>query len=229
MINGGVDGIRNTYGQRLGLETFLWGGVQNAVRHEFRDNENLRLGEGIAESAVGYWGFTLDGSFDLDMITLKGQINYLGATDNADDKDDPDYDGEGDLKMPNRDFSGIVGNIGATTKVSMFDLGGEIRMGIWEEKEADLKTTAMVFEGTIGMQLTNSIKFELKPAYQMIKDEFAGADNDDNRIVLSQKWIYNFGGFDFWLRGEHVIRDNDAEPDFDKLTNAIHAAFEVKF
>jgi hypothetical protein len=245
MIDGGIDGIRNVYGSRLGLNTFLWGGDQIGVRHEFRDNDFLRLGEGLVESPVGYWGGTFDFDFDLDAATIMGQFNYLGATDNtggATDEDDPNFDGDGDYFMAPRDFSGMVGGLGVMTQVSDIKLGVNVRYGNWtngvdEDNDADdMTTTAIVIEPVISKQLTNALNVELKPRYQTVVDEY-GKDADSkstcNDIVIQHKWVYNFGGFDFWLRGEHVIGSSEYETNrgdkYEYMTNTLHAAWEVKF
>jgi len=98
----------------------------------------------------------------------------------------------------------------------------------------DQAVTAMVVMPKIGRQLSNSIGFELYPAYQMVTNEMGGETSMEwNQIVIAHKWVYNIGGFDFWLRGEHKIfspddQDDDTD-DFDLSSNTIHAAFEVKF
>ena len=81
---------------------------------------------------------------------------------------------------------------------------------------------------------------ELAPRYQSIVDDYGDGccTYTVNDIVLSHKWVYNYGGFDFWLRGEHTIRgwedewevtrDTESE-DGDYLTHTLHAAWEVKF
>jgi hypothetical protein len=256
LIDGGIDGIRDTYGSRLGLNTFLWGGDQIGVRHKFRDNDFLRLGEGLVESPVGYLGGTFDFIFDLDAATIDGQFNYISATDNTggkDDEDDPLYDGDGDMYMAARDFSGMVADLCVTTQAAGFDFGIDGRYGQWtderlENEDADdFATTAMVIELIIGKQLTNALNFEFRPRYQTVEDTYYSYDvaNDEwveladktSDIVISHKWVYNFGGFDFWLRGEHlirtdkcedIIRDTDTE-EFDFSSCTIHAAWEVKF
>ncbi|MBN1327483.1 MAG: hypothetical protein JW996_06000 [Candidatus Cloacimonetes bacterium] len=255
MIDGGIDGIRNVYGDRLGLNTFLWGGDQIGVRHEFRDNDFLRLGEGLVESPVGYWGGTFDFDFDLDTVTLMGQVNYLGATDNTGgdvDKEDPNYDGEGDLYMTPRDFSGLVANLGVKTKVSTFDLGLEFRYGMWQDNGIgemeesredytadDHSTNAMVIEPMLAKQLTSAMSMELKPRYQTVKDEYGDGDYESTTsdIVISHKWVYNLGGFDFWLRGEHLFRTSEytyeeetrSTDEHDYSSHTLQAAWEVKF
>ncbi|HPR18272.1 MAG TPA: hypothetical protein PLD62_08495, partial [Candidatus Cloacimonadota bacterium] len=243
MINGGIDALRGTYGERLGLNAFLWDSDQNAVRHEFRDNENLRLGEDVVESPVGYWGATLDLQEDLDMMTIKGQFNYLGRTDNtggATDEEDDLYDGNGTLYMDAHDFSGMVANLGLSGKLSDWNWGFDFDYGNWADNyDEDLDTddvacTAMSISPKIGKQLTNSISFELYPAYQMVTDEIDGETTFEyNQIVIGHKWVYNMGGFDFWLRGEHKIYSpddqNSATDDYKLSSNTLHAAFEVKF
>ncbi|MBN2460889.1 MAG: hypothetical protein JXB60_04720 [Candidatus Cloacimonetes bacterium] len=250
MIDGGIDGIRNTYGDRLGLNTFLWGGDQIGVRHYFRDNEFLRLGEGLVESPVGYWGGTFDFDFDLDNITLMGQFNYLGATDNTGGKvneEDPNFDGPDSLMiyLPARDFSGLVGSVGVMSQVSGIDVGLEGRYGMWsdgydkDDEYDDMTTKAMVIELMAGKQLTDALHAELKPRYQSVVDEY-GEDADctctTNDIVIAHKWVYNFGGFDFWLRAEHLFRtskyeyEETREEEKDEFSShTIHAAWEVKF
>lgn len=128
LIEGGIDAMRNTYGERLGLNAFMWDSDQNAVRHEFRDNENLRLGEDLVESPVGYWGATLDLKQDMDMMSIKGQLNYLGRTDNtggATDEEDDLYEGSGTMYMPAHDFTGMVADLEFNGTISdwkwMFD------------------------------------------------------------------------------------------------------------
>lgn len=243
LINGGIDAMRNTYGERLGLNAFLWDGHQNAVRHEFRDNENLRLGEGLVESPVGYWGATLDLQYDLGSLALKGQFNYLGRTDNTGgdtDVEDDLYDGSGTMYMPAHDFSGIVAELGVSGKAGAWNWGIDFRYGMWEDlydgdiDADDVATNAMVIMPKIGKQLTSAIGFELYPAYQMVTDEVGGDTSMEwNQIVIGHKWVYNLGGFDFWLRGEHKIYSPDdqisATDDYKLSSNTLHAAFEVKF
>jgi hypothetical protein len=238
MINGGVDGIRDTYGERLGLNTFLWGGGQNAVRHEFRDNENLRLGEGLYESPVGYWGGTLDFSHHLQAMTISGQFNYIGATNDTGgdtDKEDELYEGDGNMYLPARDFAGMVAGLGLKGKIAVMDWGLNFRYGNWidgkdaDDDNDDLETTAMVVELPLGRQLTNAMHLEVKPAYQQIVDSVGGEETTRDRIIISHKWVYNFGGFDFWLRGEHKFYSTDIDGDDDLSSNTLHAAFEVKF
>ncbi|KQC07687.1 MAG: hypothetical protein APR54_00685 [Candidatus Cloacimonas sp. SDB] len=245
MIDGGIDGIRNVYGTRLGLQTFLWGGDQIGVRHEFRDIDFLRLGEGMVESPVGYMGGTFDFDFDLDAATVMGQFNYLTATNNtggATDEEDDLYDGDGDMYLAPRDFSGMVGGLGVMTQVSGVKLGINVRYGNWsdgvdEDNEMDdINTMAMVIEPVVSKQLSPALNLELKPRYQTVVDEY-GEDADSkttcNDIVIQHKWVYNFGGLDFWLRGEHVIGSTETETDradkYEYTTHTLHAAWEVKF
>ncbi len=243
MINGGIDGIRNTYGERLGLNAFLWDSDQNAVRHEFRDNENLRLGEDLVESPVGYWGTTLNLQHDMDAMTFNGQFNYIGRTDNtggADDEEDDLYDGDGDMYMAVHDFTGMVAELGLAGNANGWNWGFDFRYGAWEDAynedsdDDDVATTAMVIMPKIGRQLTNTISFDLYPAYQMVTDEVGGETTMEySQIVVAYKWVYNMGGFDFWLRGEHKMYSPDDQDDntddYDLSSNTIHAAFEVKF
>ncbi|MBL7148689.1 MAG: hypothetical protein ISS80_01315 [Candidatus Cloacimonetes bacterium] len=248
MINGGIDGIRNTYGEDLGLNTFLWGGTQNGVRHEFRDNDNLRLGEGLVESPVGYWGGTFDFNYDFDVITLLGQFNYIGRTDDTGgviDEEDPNFDGPDSLMiyMPAHDFSGMVAEFGLKGKAGKINYGLGFRYGNWVDNKKkdiddDFARTAMVIQPSFGLQLTDALNFELKPAYMTITDEMTDEIDGDtsmetSNIVISHKWVYNFGGFDFWLRGEHQIKSFDdkvdATEEFDLSGNTLHAAWEVKF
>ncbi|MCF7858498.1 MAG: hypothetical protein K9N07_04125 [Candidatus Cloacimonetes bacterium] len=243
MINGGIDALRNTYGERLGLNAFLWDSDQNAVRHEFRDNENLRLGEDLVESPVGYWGGTIDLQHDLDMLTIKGQFNYLGRTDDtggATDTEDSIYDGDGTMYMAPHDFSGMVADLGLSGRASGWNWGLNFSYGMWEDlldsanDADDIATTAMVVMPKIGKQITNSIGLELYPAYQMVTDEVGGEVTMEwNQIVVGHKWVYNLSGFDFWLRGEHKIYSPDdqvdATDDYKLSSNTLHAAFEVKF
>jgi hypothetical protein len=244
MIDGGIDGIRNTYGTRLGLQTFLWGGDQNGVRHEFRDIDFLRLGEDMVESPVGYMGGTIDFDLDLEAATVMGQFNYLTATDNtggAVDEEDDLFEGDGDYYMPVRDFSGMVAGLGVVSQVSGVDVGINVRYGNWvdgldeDNDDDDMTTTAIVVEPMVAKQLTNALHVEFKPRYQSVVDEM-GADGDTkttcNDIVIQHKWVYNFGGFDFWLRGEHVMGSSEYETREDKFeytTHTLHAAWEVKF
>ncbi len=243
MINGGIDAMRNTYGERLGLNAFLWDSDQNAVRHEFRDNENLRLGEDLVESPVGYWGATLDLQHDLDAITIIGQFNYMGRTDDtggAIDTEDDLYEGDGTMYMAPHDFTAMVIDLGLSGKAGDWNWGFDFGYGMWEDlydgdiDDDDMATTAMVATPKIGKQLTNSIGFELYPSYQMVTDEVAGETTFDyNQIVVGHKWVYNMGGFDFWLRGEHKIYTPDDQveetDDYKLSSNTLHAAFEVKF
>jgi hypothetical protein len=245
MINGGIDAMRNTYGERLGLNAFLWDSDQNAVRHEFRDNENLRLGEDLVESPVGYWGATLDLQEDMDMMTIKGQFNYLGRTDDtggATDTEDGLYDGNDPTLefMAPHDFSAMVLDLGLSGRAAGWNWGFDFSYGMWEDllngdiDTDDMATTAMVLMPKIGKQLTSSIGFEFYPAYQMVTDEMGGETSFEyNQIVLGHKWVYNMGGFDFWLRGEHKIYtpddQNSAVDDYKLSSNTLQAAFEVKF
>lgn len=235
MMDGGVDGLKD-------LNTFFWGGGQGAARHI--DNDNLRLGEDMYEASYGYTGATLDINQDLDFASLDAQFNYIMATDNTGgktDEDDPDFDGEGDKFMAARDFSGMVFDLDLKGKLNKFDLGVEFRYGLWEDLKDedsnldDHSKTAMVIGCTVGKQLTKSFSLEVNPAYHIISEEMDfnteedGLETmDDNRIAISHKWVYNFGGFDLWIRGEHVFVQGDSY-DEDLSANAIHAAFEVKF
>jgi hypothetical protein len=94
--------------------------------------------------------------------------------------------------------------------------------------------TAMRIMPKIGRQLSRTIGMEIYPAYQMVTDEMGGDTSFEyNQIVIGHKWVYNFGGFDFWLRGEHKIYSpddqDDATDDYGLASNTLHAAFEVKF
>lgn len=243
MIEGGIDAMRNTYGERLGLNAFLWDSDQNAVRHEFRDNENLRLGEDLVESPVGYWGATLDLQHDLDIMTIKGQFNYLGRTDNTGgdtDVEDDLYEGAGTMYMPAHDFTGMVADLELKGRISGWNWGFDVEYGSWEDgldgdiDTDDMATTAMIIQPMLGKQLTDTIGFEFYPAYQMVTDELGGDTTMEwNQVVIGHKWVYNMGGFDFWLRGEHKIYSYDDQDDttdeYDLSSNTIHAAFEVKF
>jgi hypothetical protein len=243
LIEGGIDAMRNTYGERLGLNAFMWDSDQNAVRHEFRDNENLRLGEDLVESPVGYWGATLDLKQDMDMMSIKGQLNYLGRTDNtggATDEEDDLYEGNGTMYMPAHDFTGMVADLEFNGTISDWKWMFDVEYGNWvdnydEDSDADdMACTAMRIMPKIGRQLSRTIGMEIYPAYQMVTDEMGGDTSFEyNQIVIGHKWVYNFGGFDFWLRGEHKIYSpddqDDATDDYGLASNTLHAAFEVKF
>ena len=243
LIEGGIDAIRNTYGERLGLNAFMWDSDQNAVRHELRDNESLRLGEDLVESPVGYWGATLDLKQDMDLMTIKGQFNYLGRTDNTGgdtDEEDDLYDGSGTMYMPAHDFTGMVADLELSGNVSDWDWKLNVDYGNWADdydKDTgvdDVACTAMKVMPTIGRQLSRTIGMEIYPAYQMVTDEVDGETTFEyNQIVIGHKWVYNFGGFDFWLRGEHKIYSPDDQDstteDYKLASNTLHAAFEVKF
>jgi hypothetical protein len=243
LIEGGIDAMRNTYGERLGLNAFMWDSDQNAVRHEFRDNENLRLGEDLVESPVGYWGATLDLKQDMDMMSIKGQLNYLGRTDNtggATDEEDDLYEGNGTMYMPAHDFTGMVADLEFNGTISDWKWMFDVEYGNWvdnydDDSDADdMACTAMRIMPKIGRQLSRTIGMEIYPAYQMVTDEMGGDTSFEyNQIVIGHKWVYNFGGFDFWLRGEHKIYSpddqDDATDDYGLASNTLHAAFEVKF
>jgi len=234
LINGGINGLNN-------LNTFLWGGGQSPVI--FVDNDNLRLGEGLYESPVGYWGGTLDLAYDLDALTVTGQFNMLGRTDNTGgsaDEEETLYEGSGTMYKPAHDFTGTVADLGLKGKVMDWNWGFDFHYGMWEDlfdgdiDTDDMATTAMVLMPKIGKQLTSAIGFELTPAYQMVTTEVGGETAFEyNQIVIAHKWIYNLGGFDFWLRGEHKIYTPDdqvaATDDYKLSSNTFHAAFEVKF
>ncbi|MDO9576426.1 MAG: hypothetical protein Q7J16_00925 [Candidatus Cloacimonadales bacterium] len=266
MINGGIDPLRytdkdyDTEGGRehQSLNTFLYGGGQSAVNEAMTDNNFMRLGEDFYESPIGYWGGTLDLIYDLDAVTLAGQINYLGATDNNDgsiDEEDENYEGSDVTNcwyyQEPRDFSGLVGDISAKTKISDFDLALNLKYGDWTDVRADydslnavvgthdVELASIVFEPMVGKQLTKTIKLEFRPRYQQMVHTVTYTDEDEyttSDFVINYKLIYNFGGFDFWVRGEHFFRTFEqslaagSNPDaLDLSWSTIHAAFEVKF
>ncbi len=246
--------------QHQSLKTFLYGGGQSAVNEAMTDNNYLRLGEDFYESAIGYMGATLDGDMDFGEFNVKGQINYLMKTDNNDGKIDEVNDNyEGD-DMTNawyyeepKDFSAIVGDLAIRTTMSGIKLGLIGKFGNWQDVMADysdnsllpvgthnIEMTAMVVELQMQKQLTNAISLELRPRYQNVDFNEAGtdafgaeydSDYANNDIVLNHKWVYNFGGFDFWLRGEHFIKRTfeTKDSDLDLSWSTVHAAFEVKF
>jgi len=126
LINGGIDGLNN-------LNTFLWGGGQSPVRHV--DNDNLRLGEGLYESPVGYWGGTLDLTYDMDAVTITGQFNMLGRTDNtggAADEEEDLYEGDDTMYKPAHDFTGMVADFGLQGNASGWNWGLDFHYGMWE-------------------------------------------------------------------------------------------------
>lgn len=234
LINGGINGLNN-------LNTFLWGGGQSPVRHV--DNDNLRLGEGLYESPVGYWGGTFDMTYDLDAMTIMGQFNMLGRTDNtggSSKEKEELFEGDGDMFMDAHDYTGMVADLGLKGRSSGWNWGFDFHYGNWADNydedtdTDDVATTGIVLMPKIGRQLTNSISFDLYPAYQMITSEMDGETTFEyNQMVIAYKLVYNMGGFDFWLRGEHKMYSPDDQDDntddYDLASNTIHAAFEVKF
>lgn len=286
MMHGGINPIRYTdkdydregARQHQSLNTFLYGGGQSAVNEGMTDNNFMRLGEDFYESAIGYYGGTVDFDFELGDVLLNAQANYIMATDNTDgdlDKKDSNYDGakytgaisvNGNHQintwyyMQARDFKGMVGNLSAETKVGGFDLGLAGRYGLWEDVQTkylsedfinaeegstasavvradgtyDVKMEAMVIAPSIAKQLTNSVKFDFYPQYQQVKytESSTGEELESTitDIVIREKITYDFGGYSFWLRGEHFVRNFDDDNRDDDLNwSTVQLAFEVKF
>jgi hypothetical protein len=271
LMHGGINPIRYTAaddgeGQRQhqSLVAFLYDGGQSATNVALTDNNFLRLGETFYESPIGYMGGTFDLGVDLDMVSLNAQFNYILATDNNDgaiDEEDENYEGVApDDDNPDghatqwyyqkpRDFSGMVGDFSAKTKVNDYGLGFIVKYGMWADVKAnadesdgifDVEMNAMVAEFMVEKQLTDKLNLEIRPRYQEVifTESYDAGDNEytNNDIVLRHKWVYAFGGFDFWLRGEHFMRTFSQEPaageapdDLDLNWSTIHAAFEVKF
>lgn len=247
--------------QHQSLKTFLYGGGQSAVNQAMTDNNFLRLGEDFYESPVGYMGATFDGNYDLGFASVDGQINYILRTDNNEGKiDEKDENYEGDdsdaawyYEKP-RDFSAIVGDVSLKTRQLNMDWVFTGKFGNWQDVRADymddgvqavgthnVELQAMVFEVAVKKQLLKALNVELKPRLQQIVFTEEGTDiegseydNDytNTDLVFNHKWVYNFGGFDFWLRGEHFVKTFESDlsdEDLDLGWSTIHAAFEVKF
>lgn len=246
--------------QHQSLNTFLYGGGQSAVNEAMTDNNFLRLGEDFYETAIGYAGGTLESDFDLGNFSINAQGNYILRTDNNDGKineKNDNYDGNDTTnawyyKVPH-DFKAIVGDVSAKTAINGYNLKANVKFGNWQDVKADyygdsltpvgthaVECTAMVFEITAQKQLTKSISYEFRPRYQTVLFNESGIDfsgnafdNDysNNDVMFNQKIVYNFGGFDFWLRSENVIRKFKSEGADDLKLNwgTVHAAFEVKF
>jgi len=247
--------------QHQSLNAFLYSGGQSAVNEAMTDNNYLRLGEDFYESAIGYTGITLDGDMDLDNFFINGQVNFLIRTDNNDgkiDEEDDNYEGEDTANawyyQEPRDFSAIIGDLSVKTRQLEMDWIFRGKFGNWQDVKADylegeiqpvgthnIELTGMVFEFAVKKQLFSSVSLEINPRYQSLVfneegTDFQGAEYDNeytnSDIVINEKLVYNFGGFDFWLRGEHFIKSLESDLSDETLNlgwTTIHAAFEVKF